>query len=114
MAFGISEFGIGIFASPHPLHNVFGISMTVGYSSPLLFALLWKNELGIAFKRFSLLAFIFIALGIFLNLTPLFNPTLYPLEYYGVVQRFLLFTFFIYCAFVSYHTLRSYADPALP
>jgi len=98
---GLSQFGIGFFPSPHPLHNVFGLSMTLGYFSPLVFALGWKNQLGLKFKRLSLIAFILIVLGIFLNLTPAFAPSLYPLEYYGIVQRFLLFTFYIYCTFIS-------------
>ncbi len=107
LVYGLSQFTIGIFPSPHPLHNVLGLSMTIGYLSPLIFAVLWKNQLGITFKRLSLIAFILIVLGIFLNLTPAFAPSLYPLEYYGLVQRFLLFTFYIYCAFMSISTINS-------
>jgi len=107
LVYGLSQFAVGIFPSPHPLHNVFGLSMTVGYFSPLIFAVRWKNQLGMTFKRLSLIAFILIVLGIFLNLTPAFAPSLYPLEYYGIVQRFLLFTFYIYCAFVSISTINS-------
>ncbi len=36
--------GVGIFAYPHPLHNVFGISETIGYQPPLVFALTWRRE----------------------------------------------------------------------
>lgn len=99
--YGISQFGIGFYPSPHPLHNVFGLSMTLGYFSPLVFALSWKNKLGKGFKNISILTFILIMLGIFLNLTPAFAPTLYPLEYYGIAQRFLLFTFYAYSGYVS-------------
>ena len=105
--YGLSQFTIGIFPSPHPLHNVFGLSMTVGYFSPLIFAVLWKNQLGMTFTIISLIAFILIVLGIFLNLTPAFAPSLYPLEYYGIAQRFLLFTFYIYCAVISISTINS-------
>jgi len=101
---GFSEFGIAFFPSPHQLHNVFGLSMTVGYFSPLMFFLLWKDKLGIPFRRFSLIVFILVILGIFLNLTPAFAPTLYPLKYYGFVQRFLLFTFYIYIAYIGIQT----------
>ena len=101
LSYGISQFGIGFYPSPDPLHNVFGLSMTLGYFSPLVFALSWKNKLGNEFNSISILTFILIILGIFLNLTPVFAPTLYPLEYYGIVQRFLLFTFYVYCGFVS-------------
>jgi hypothetical protein len=52
--------------------------MTVGYFTPLMFYLLWKDTLGIAFKRFSLIAYILIVLGIFLNLTPAFALSIYP------------------------------------
>lgn len=98
---GLSQFGIALFPSPHSLHNVFGLSMTIGYFSPLVFFLLWKDKLGMAFKWYSLLAFILILLGIFLNLSPMFAPDLYPLEYYGLVQRFLLFTFYLYLALIA-------------
>ena len=81
--------------------------MIVGYFSPLIFTLLWKNELGIRFKTISLIAFILIVLGIFLNLSPAFAPSLYSLEYYGIVQRFLLFTFYIYCAYISISIINS-------
>jgi hypothetical protein len=80
--------------------------MTIGYFSPLVFALAWKSKLGKRFKHLSVLAFFLIIFGIFLNLTPAFAPTLYPLEYYGIVQRFLLFTFFIYTAYISVAVIR--------
>ncbi len=103
---GLSEFGIALFPSPHPLHNVFGLSMTIGYFSPLVFFLLWKDKLGVPFKWYSLLAFILIVLGIFLNLSPMFAPDLYPLQYYGLVQRFLLFTFYLYLASVALNAIK--------
>jgi len=107
LAYGLSQFAMGFFPSPHSLHNIFGLSMIVGYFSPLMFVVCWKNQLGTSFKRLSILAFILMLIGIFLNLTPAFSPNLYSLEYYGIVQRFLLFTFYIYCAFISISTLNS-------
>ena len=106
LSYGISQFGIGFYPSTHALHNVFGLSMTLGYFSPLVFALSWKTKLGKNFRSISYLAFILIILGIFLNLTPAFAPDLYPLKYYGIVQRFLLFTFYFYAAFVSIQAMR--------
>ena len=106
LSYGLSQFGIGFYPAPHPLHNVFGLSMTLGYFSPLVFALAWKNKLGKSFKSISILTFILIILSIFLNLSPAFAPTLYPMEYYGIVQRFLLFTFYGYCAFVSIRCIQ--------
>ncbi|MGB5461443.1 MAG: DUF998 domain-containing protein [Eudoraea sp.] len=107
---GLSEFGIALFPSPHSLHNVFGLSMTIGYFSPLMFFLLWKDKLGASFKRYSLFAFVLILLGIFLNLSPAFASQLYPLEYYGLVQRFLLFIFYIYLSFISFSTSYSFSN----
>ena len=101
LCFGLSDLGIALFPSPHPVHNVFGLSMTLGYLSPLLFALLWPNTPSGHFKRVSLMFFLVILIGIFLNLSPAFNPELYPLKYYGLVQRFLVFTMFIYIAYLG-------------
>jgi len=107
LIYGLSQFCIGLFPSPHPLHNVFGLSMTIGYFSPLVFALSWGKKLGKTFKKVSLIAFILIVLGIFLNLTPAFAPSLYNMEYYGIVQRFLLFTFFAYCGYLSFRAIHN-------
>lgn len=111
LSYGLSQLGIGLFPAPHPLHNIFGLSMTLGYFSPLVFSLSWKNGLGSAFKWISILAFLIIVLGIFLNLAPAFAPTRYPQEHYGLVQRFLLFTFYLYCGYVGYRTTKY---PILP
>ena len=45
--------------------------------------------------------------AIALNLSPLFAPTLYPLEYYGLVQRALFLAFYGWCTYLS---LALYAD----
>jgi len=36
--------GVGVFAFPHPLHNIFGLSELIGYQAPLVFALTWKRD----------------------------------------------------------------------
>src|SRR5215469_18421714 len=36
--------GTGVFAYPHPLHNIFGISELIGYQAPLVFALTWRSD----------------------------------------------------------------------
>ena len=94
--------GLGIFPTPHPLHNVFGLSMTIGYMAPLALSLSWRgfntaNEL----VRGSWIAFALIAISIFLNLSPLFARDLYPLEYYGLVQRSLLVAFYGWCMYLG-------------
>ena len=101
LCFGLSDLGLALFPTPHPLHNVFGLSMTLGYLSPLFFALLWPNAASDHFKRVSLVFFLLILIGILLNLSPAFKPDLFPLNYYGLVQRFLVFTMFIYIAYLG-------------
>ncbi len=36
--------GIGVFAYPHPLHNVFGLSELIGYQAPLILSLTWRRD----------------------------------------------------------------------
>jgi hypothetical membrane protein len=71
--FGLMEIGLHVFPSPHPLHNVFGLSLTTAL----------------------------ILISIFLNISPLFTRDLFPLEYYGIVQRSAHVLFFGWCAYVS-------------
>lgn len=94
--------GLGIFPTPHPLHNVLGLSMMIGYMAPLALSLSWRafdtaNEP----VRGSWIAFALIAISIFLNLSPLFARDLYPLEYYGLVQRSLLVAFYGWCLYLG-------------
>ncbi len=105
LAYGVSQSGIGFFPAPHHLHNIFGLSMMIGYFSPVVFALSWKSKVGKNFQNISYLVFMLIMLGVALNLSPAFDKTLYSLEYYGIVQRFLLFTFYLYVAYVSVKTI---------
>jgi len=101
LAFALSNVGGSFFPSPHPLHNVFGISTTVGYFSPLIFYKYWQETLGAQFKRVSLIVFIIVITSIFFNLSPLIARSLYSMDYYGLVQRSLGYTFYLYCAYVS-------------
>lgn len=101
LCFGLSDLGLALFPTPHALHNVFGLSLTLGYLSPLFFALLWSGEEYRSFKTASLVFFLLILTGIALNLSPAFKPDLYPLQYYGLVQRFLVYTLFVYMAYVG-------------
>jgi hypothetical membrane protein len=81
--FGLMEIGLHVFPSPHPLHNVFGLSLTS------------------ALVNVSWLATALILISIFLNISPLFTRDLFPLEYYGIVQRSAHVLFFGWCAYVS-------------
>ncbi len=100
--FGIAEIGMAAFPSPHALHNVIGISMTIGYMTPLVLALSWRNlpDAG-RLIGLSWVAFILVVITIALNLTPAFAPELYPLEYYGIVQRSLFVAFYGWCAYAG-------------
>lgn len=40
----IPVLGIAVFATPHPLHNVFGLSEIVGYQAPAVLALTWRRD----------------------------------------------------------------------
>ncbi len=68
----ISILGVAYFASPHPLHNVFGLSEIIGYQAPLAFAITWRRDSHA--KRlvaFSWVAFVVVWAAILANLSSL-------------------------------------------
>ena len=100
--FAISEAGMAIFATPHPLHNVFGLSALAGYMTPLVISLSWRGVAGLrSIAAVSGLAWLLVVAAILLNLSPLFAPSLYPLEFYGLVQRGLFVAFYGWCFYLS-------------
>ena len=101
--FGLMSVGISVFESPHPLHNVFGLLMTVGYMAPLALAWAWRGrDWAKSLIRFSFVMWVLVMVAIFLNLSPLFTRDLFPLEYYGLVQRSLFLAFYgIWCPVVG-------------
>jgi hypothetical protein len=40
--YAVAELGAAAFPSPQGLHNVFGLSMMIGYMAPLVLAVSWK------------------------------------------------------------------------
>ena len=63
----LSATGVGVFAYPHPLHNVFGISELIGYQAPLFFALTWRGDLRakpLVFLSWILYALICVAIAL--------------------------------------------------
>lgn len=92
----ISSVGVGIFAFPHPLHNVFGLSEIVGYQAPWVLALTWRREQGM--RRvvvFSWWMGILVWCAIAANLGAIdFHSWLWQVEkpVYGLVQRALFLT----------------------
>jgi len=93
--------GIGIFAYPHTLHNVFGMLEIIGYQAPLVMALTWRRD-GEArtLVRFSFVMAFAVWVSIVLNLTTLHRygslwNEVRPV--YGLVQRSLFGAWFAWC-----------------
>ena len=102
--FGLMSIGMSTFESPHPLHNVFGLSLTLGYMAPLVMALSWRKQAWAgSVVNYSWVSWVLVVIAIFLNLTPAFARDLYPLEYYGLVQRSLFLVFYgFWCSVISW------------
>jgi hypothetical protein len=92
--------GIGVFAYPHPAHNVFGMSELIGYQAPLVFALTWRRDPRA--KTLVIISWIFFALiwgAIALNLTAFVAPIwAYVKPVHGLAQRALFAAWFGWCA----------------
>ena len=90
--------GIGIFAYPHALHNVFGMLEIVGYQAPLVMALTWRRHRDArTLVRFSFVMAVVVWVSIGLNLTTLHRygslwDEIRPV--YGIVQRSLFAAWF--------------------
>lgn len=97
--------GTGIFAFPHPLHNIFGISELLGYQAPLAFALAWRSApRAKTLVVFSWFMFGIIWIAIALNLSSLNSQSLlwaYVKPVHGLVQRALFLAWFGWCATVG-------------
>jgi len=100
-AMAVSTAGVGLFAFPQPLHNIFGISETVGYQAPLVAALVCRTDpRAKPIKVFSLTMYVVVLLAIAANLMALIRPAdiwsqIKP--FFGVVQRSLFASWFIWC-----------------
>ena len=101
----ISAAGVGVFAFPHPLHNVFGMSELIGYQGPLAFALSWRrNTKAKHFVTFSWIMFILVWIAIALNLSSLDRHGAiweFLKPGYGLVQRALFAVWFGWCAIIG-------------
>jgi hypothetical membrane protein len=92
--------GVGIFAYPHPLHNIFGLSELIGYQAPVFLALTWSsNPRAKTLVVFSWIMSALIWGAIALNLIP-FVPQVwvYVKPVHGLVQRALFAAWFGWCA----------------
>lgn len=95
--------GIGLFAYPHPLHNVFGISELIGYQAPLVLALTWRTDpRAKTLVAVSWVLFAIIWGAIVLNLTSFAAPIwAYVKPIHGLAQRALFAAWFSWCAVVG-------------
>lgn len=95
--------GIGLFAYPHPLHNLFGLSELIGYQAPFALALTWRTDPRA--KTPVALSWIFFAIiwgTIVLNLTSFAAPVwAYVKPIHGLAQRALFAAWFGWCALVG-------------
>jgi hypothetical membrane protein len=95
--------GIGLFAYPHPLHNLFGMSELIGYQAPLVLALTWRRDPRA--KTLVVLSWILFALiwgAIALNLSAFAAPVwAYVKPVHGLAQRALFAAWFGWCAVVG-------------
>jgi len=101
--------GTGVFAFPHPLHNVFGISELIGYQAPLVFALTWRRG-GLFLVWISWVFYLLICVAIALNLSA-FAPAIwaYVKPVHGLAQRGLFAAWFGWCAVVGWWLFRTEA-----
>ena len=104
--------GLAVFAFPHPLHNVFGLSETIGYLAPLIIALTWRNDP----RRKSLVTiswifFVIVWVTIALNLSPIVPAVWVHLKpVHGLVQRALFAAWFGWCAVVGLLLRFNYSE----
>ncbi|MDP1860283.1 MAG: DUF998 domain-containing protein [Gemmatimonadaceae bacterium] len=104
-AMAVSAAGVALFAHPHPLHNVFGLSELVGYQAPLALALTWRRQpQARLIVTVSWVMYILIVVAIVLNLSaPLGLDAVwtYVQARYGVAQRVLFGAWFGWAAIVG-------------
>ena len=101
-AMALSVAGVGLFAHPHPLHNVFGISELIGYQAPLAFAVTWQRERRAkTLVALSWLLYFLLVLAIALNLSSLDRQSVtwsYVEPVLGLAQRVLFTAWFGWAA----------------
>jgi hypothetical protein len=96
----LTSVGLAICAFPHPLHNVFGLSATIGYQAPAALAIAWRKDA----KSRKLVTASWVCFVVFwtagaLNLAPLYSPHLAGLlrPYNGIAQRTVFGAWFGWC-----------------
>jgi len=96
---------LGIFAYPHPLHNIFGLSELIGYQAPLVMAFTWRRDpQAKTLVTFSWIMSVLIWSAILVNLGSLDSGGMiwaYIKPVHGLAQRLLFFGWFGWCAVVG-------------
>ena len=106
-SFALSDAGVAIFPSPEPMHNIFGALHLFGYFAPLVLAITWRRYFSEQqLTNFSVHAFLLILVFLVLNFSPMFAPSLYPMEYYGLMQRGVLYCYYTWLAWLSISIAR--------
>jgi hypothetical membrane protein len=91
--YALTQLGIAVFATPHPLHNVFGLLSMLGYLAPLALAFTWRRVRPHSLIVISYLLGLVVLVAIVLGLSELFPQLgLWQLvsPYPGLVQRLLV------------------------
>lgn len=109
-AMAASIVGVAVFAHPHQLHNVFGLSELIGYQAPLVFALRWRHDArSTRVVALSWVLYALILLAIVANLSVLLGMDAvwaYTQPRIGLAQRLLFAAWFGWCAALGW-SLRS-------
>ena len=113
-AMAISTAGVGIFPFPHTLHNVFGMSEFVGYQAPLVAALAGRKDRSAKnIAGFSVAMYVAVLLAIVVNMSVLDRSgdlwaRIQP--FYGIAQRALFATWFLWCAGYAVLLMRAHRE----
>ena len=117
----LTSVGIAICAFPHPLHNYFGLSATIGYQAPAALAIAWRNDT----KSRNLIIASWVCCALFwlaalLNMAPGFSAHWAHLlkPHYGIAQRALFGAWFGWCVIAGLslwrREQRGVDEPAQP
>lgn len=91
--YAVTQLGIAVFATPHPLHNVFGLASMPGYLAPLALVFTWRRTGPRSLIVISSVLGLVVLAAIVLGLSELFPQLgLWQLvsPYPGLVQRLLV------------------------
>jgi hypothetical membrane protein len=102
LVMAICAAGVGVFAYPHPLHNVFGTAELIGYQAPVaLWLSLRCDSINSLLAKISLFGVVLVWIAIVGNLAVFDRGGeiwAYIKPFYGLVQRSLFGAWFIWSA----------------